>query len=69
MPGDANKITAGFNAGAPGPFTKTITVKLAGVDETKVITIKGEVLSAEEYDAYVKTKGKDSKDNKSKPNN
>ena len=68
MPGDASKITAGFNAGAPGPFTKTITVKLAGVDETKVITIKGEVLSAEEYDAYVKTKGKDSKD-KSKPNN
>ena len=68
MPGDANKITAGFNAQAPGPFTKQITIKLAGVDETKVITIKGEVLSAEEYDAYVKTKGKDQKD-KSKPNN
>jgi len=69
MPGDANKITAGFNAQAPGPFTKQITIKLAGVDETKVITIKGEVLSAEEFDAYVKTKGKDSKDSKSKPNN
>ena len=68
MAGDANKITAGFNAAAPGPFTKQITIKLAGVDETKVITIKGEVLTAEEYDAYVKTKGKDTKDNKGKPN-
>lgn len=68
MPGDANKITAGFNAAAPGPFTKQITIKLAGVDEVKLITIKGEVLSAEEYDAYVKTKGKDTKDNKGKPN-
>ena len=33
MAGDANKITAGFNAAAPGPFTKTITIKLAGVEE------------------------------------
>jgi len=66
MPGDANKITAGFNAAAPGPFTKTITIKLAGIDETKLITIKGEVLSAEEYDAYVKTKGKETKDTKEK---
>ena len=68
-PGESNKITAGFNAAAPGPFTKPITVKIAGVDETKVIMIKGEVLSAADYDAYVKTKGKekDTKDNK--PNN
>jgi len=68
-PGESNKITAGFNAAAPGPFTKPITVKIAGVDETKVIVIKGEVLSAADYDAYVKTKGKekDTKDNK--PNN
>lgn len=70
LPGEANKITAGFNAAAIGPFTKPITVKLAGVDETRVIFIKGEVLSAEEYDAYVKTKGKETKDNKDgKPNN
>jgi len=67
MAGDANKITAGFNAGAPGPFTKTITIKLAGVDEPKIITIKGEVLEPNAYDEYVKTKGKDSKE-KSKPN-
>ncbi len=58
LPGDANKLTAGFNAAAPGPFTKTITVKLAGVDEVKVITIKGEVLNETEYAAYLKTKEK-----------
>jgi hypothetical protein len=58
MAGDANKITAGFNAGAIGPFTKPITIKLAGVDEVKVITIKGEVLEAAAYDEYVKTKEK-----------
>ena len=70
LPGEANKITAGFNAAALGPFTKPITVKLAGVDETRVIFIKGEVLSAEEYDTYVKAKGKETKDNKDgKPNN
>ena len=69
-PGESNKITAGFNAAAAAPFTKPITVKIAGVDETKVIIIKGEVLSAADYDAYVKTKGKDTKDTKdSKPNN
>lgn len=67
MAGTDNKITAGFNAAAVGPFTKPITIKIAGLDETKVITIKGEVLTAEAYDAYVKTLPKDAKD-KSKPN-
>ena len=56
LPGKSNKITAGFNAGAAGPFTKPITIKVAGTDETKVITIKGEVLTAEAYDAYIKAK-------------
>jgi len=55
LAGADNKIIAGFNAGAPGPFTKTITVKLAGVEEVKVITIKGEVLTEEAYAEYVKT--------------
>jgi len=54
--GTSNKITAGFNAGSPGPFTKTITIKVAGNDESKVITIKGEVLTAEAYEEYLKTK-------------
>ena len=57
LPGKSDKITAGFNAGAAGPFTKPITIKVAGTEETKIITIKGEVLTAEAYDEYIKTKG------------
>ena len=41
-----DKITAGFNAATPGPFTKQITVKLAGVDAPLVLTITGEVIPA-----------------------
>jgi hypothetical protein len=55
LPGKSDKITAGFNAGSAGAFTKPITIKVAGTDETKVITIKGEVLTAEAYEAYLKT--------------
>src|SRR5215213_4286279 len=44
-----DKITAGFNAAAPGPFNKTITVKVAGVEQPVLLTITGEVLTAEDY--------------------
>jgi hypothetical protein len=47
-----DKVTAGFNAAAPGPFNKTITVKLAGIDLPLQLTITGEVLSAEDYAKY-----------------
>ena len=69
LAGEVSKITAGFNAAAPGSFTKPITIKIAGVDETKTIFIKGEVLTAEEYDAYVKSKAKTKDTKESKPNN
>jgi Protein of unknown function (DUF1573) len=55
--GKSDKITAGFNAGTAGPFNKTISVKVAGVDGYVVLTITGEVLSAEEFAKYEKTKG------------
>jgi hypothetical protein len=54
--GKTDKITAGFNAAAPGPFNKTITVKVAGVDAPLILTITGEVLSTEEYVKYEKSK-------------
>ncbi len=54
--GKSDKIKAGFNAAAPGAFTKQITVKLAGVDLPTQITIKGEVLSAESYSKLEKNK-------------
>jgi len=69
MGGDANKITAGFNAASPGPFTKTITVKLAGVEEVKVITIKGEVLTEEAYAEFVKTSKASAPNKSTKPAN
>ena len=48
-PGKTGIITAKFNAASVGIFEKHLTVKFAGVDELKSITIKGEVLSAEDY--------------------
>lgn len=45
----SDKITAGFNAAAPGPFNKSIYVKVAGVDQPIELKITGEVLSAEEF--------------------
>jgi hypothetical protein len=51
-----DKITAGFNAAAPGPFNKTITVKLAGIELPTTLTITGEVLSAEDFAKFEATK-------------
>lgn len=46
--GKTDTIAAGFNAAAPGAFTKNITIKFAGADAPLQITIKGEVVKAEE---------------------
>jgi hypothetical protein len=48
-PGKTGTITAKFNAASLGVFEKHLTVKFAGVDDIKSITIKGEVLSADDY--------------------
>lgn len=40
--GERSIITVGFNAAAEGPFTKAVTITYSG-NQTKVITIKGEV--------------------------
>jgi hypothetical protein len=47
--GKAGSIKATYNAANVGAFEKHLTVKFAGVSEVKSITIKGEVLSKEEY--------------------
>lgn len=47
--GKDGEISAKYNAVAPGAFEKHLTVKFAGVDEVKSITIKGTVLSEAEY--------------------
>jgi hypothetical protein len=56
--GKADKITAGFNAAAPGAFTKNITVKFSAADLPAQVTIKGEVLKADDYAKFEQTKGK-----------
>lgn len=48
-PGKEGWIKATFNAKSLGAFDKVMTVKFAGVPETKSISIKGEVLSKEDY--------------------
>jgi hypothetical protein len=45
MKGKTGIIKAGFNAAAPGPFDKTITVKIKGVNIPVEIRIVGEVVA------------------------
>lgn len=59
--GKADKIVAGFNASALGPFNKTITIKVAGIDAPLDLRITGEVLSEVDYAKYQKEKGNKSK--------
>ena len=54
--GKDNKITAGFNAANVGPFNKSITVKVAGVDLPVQLKITGEVLTVDAYTKYEASK-------------
>jgi len=54
MKGKDDKLKAGFNAAAPGPFEKTIFVKLKGVDAPYELKISGEVLAAADFDKLPK---------------
>jgi opacity protein-like surface antigen len=54
--GKDDKITAGFNAAAAGPFNKSITIKVAGVDQPLQLKITGEVLTVDAYTKYEATK-------------
>jgi hypothetical protein len=55
-PGATSKIKVGYNAAGMGHFDKTVTIKVAGVTEAKVLTITGEVVAdAGVANAAVKT--------------
>lgn len=54
-PGSSAQIKVGYNAANPVPFTKDVTIRLAGIQEAKIIHITGEVLNADAFDAYTKT--------------
>lgn len=48
--GKTGVINATYNAANVGHFDKHLTVKFAGIDEMKSITLTGDVISAEEFD-------------------
>lgn len=56
--GKSEKITAQYNAANPGPFNKTITVKIAGIDQPLQLTITGEVLTPDAFAKYESEKSK-----------
>ncbi|MEO6730886.1 MAG: DUF1573 domain-containing protein [Ferruginibacter sp.] len=62
--GKTGVINATFNAANPGHFDKHLTVKFAGIDELKSITLTGDVVAAEEFD---KTKPAEVKESVSIP--
>jgi Protein of unknown function (DUF1573) len=47
LPGATAKIKVQYSAAAVGPFNKDVYIKLAGVEQPKVIHISGEVLAPE----------------------
>lgn len=55
MPGETAKLKILYNAASVAPFTKDVYIKLAGFDQ-KIVQITGEVLTAEAYDAWLKSK-------------
>ncbi|HEX5653081.1 MAG TPA: DUF1573 domain-containing protein [Chitinophagaceae bacterium] len=57
MPGETAKLKIQYNAAALAQFNKEVHVKIAGIDQHKTVLITGEVLSAEAYDTWSKTKG------------
>lgn len=56
LPGASGKVKVVYNAATVAPFTKDVYIKLAGIDAQKVVHITGEVLTAEAYQEYQKTK-------------
>jgi Protein of unknown function (DUF1573) len=55
MPGETAKLKILYNAASVAPFTKDVYIKLAGYDQ-KIVQITGEVLTAEAYEAWLKSK-------------
>jgi hypothetical protein len=54
--GKSDVLAAQYDAAHPGPFNKSITVKIAGVDLPLTLKITGEVLNADAYAKYQSTK-------------
>jgi len=67
-PNGTVKLKVGYNAAALNHFDKDVFIKLAGVNEPKVVKISGDVLDDAAYAAYEKEKkGGASKTGATKP--
>lgn len=53
-PGATAKVKVQYNAAAMGTFNKQVFIKLAGIENPKVVGISGAVVNQADYDAYVK---------------
>jgi len=53
-PGATAKLKVQYSAAALSTFSKDVYIKLAGVEQPKTVHIKGEVLAADAYNAYIK---------------
>lgn len=74
MPGATVTLKVQYNAAAVSPFTKDVYVQFTGVAQPKTVQITGEVISADDYEMWVKGKVKDKEKEKDgkpkeKPNN
>lgn len=54
--GKTDVLAVQYSAAGPGPFNKSITVKLAGIDLPLTLKITGEVLEADAYAKYESSK-------------
>jgi endonuclease YncB( thermonuclease family) len=57
LPGKTVKLKVQYNSAAVAPINKDVSIKLAGIDQPKVVHITGEVLAVDAYEAYMKEKG------------
>ncbi|HYC40375.1 MAG TPA: DUF1573 domain-containing protein [Chitinophagaceae bacterium] len=57
-PGGVGVIKVQYNAAAVAPFTKDVYIKLAGIDQPKILHVTGEVLTPEAFEAWEKEKAK-----------
>jgi hypothetical protein len=46
-PGKTDKLKVVYNAAAVGPINKDVYIKIAGVEQQKIIHLKGEVVAAQ----------------------
>ena len=54
-PNSTSKLKVGYNAAAMGHFDKTVSIKIAGYTEPKVINISGEVVATPAVDNSAST--------------